>query len=190
MPTSKEARTLIEKFRKSEKQKSFQYDFFVDESKYEKWEDVKIGQEGMAERNFKVKMEDILTYLDGTFDNHPLFRDEKFAKKTPWGELIAPPFLIVPIAFWCTGTSSGSWIRTPGAINPGQKIEFYEPIRVGDTITIKAKAYDKYIKRGKNTSRTCRNLETRRDSWLQSGGPLLYFQLQRAMRSINLLKAF
>jgi len=149
MQTSKEARTLIEKFRKSEKQKSFQYDFFADESKYEKWEDVKIGQEGMAERSFEVKTEDILVYVDGSLDKNPLFRDEKFAKKTPWGGLIAPPFLIVPIIFWCTGTGSGSWIRTPGAINPGQKIEFYEPIRVGDTITITAKAYDKYIKREK-----------------------------------------
>lgn len=149
MRTSEEARALIKKYLKTEKQKSFQYDFFVDESKYEKWEDIKIGQEGMAERSFEVKMEDILTYLDGTQDNNPLFRDEEFAKKTPWSGLIAPPFLIVPIAFWCTGTSSGSWIRTPGAINPGQKIEFYEPMRVGDTITIKAKAYDKYIKRGK-----------------------------------------
>jgi len=146
---SEEARALIEKYRKTEKQKSFQYDFFVDESKYEKWEDVKIGQEGMVERTFEVKMEDILAYVDGTLDRNPLFRDEKFAKRTPWDGVIAPPFLIVPIIFWCTGTGSGSWIRTPGAINPGQKIEFYEPIRVGDTITIKAKSYDKYIKRGK-----------------------------------------
>jgi len=149
MQTSKDARALIEKYLKTEKQKSFRYDFFVDESKYEKWEDVKIGQEGMAERSFEVKMEDILAYLDGTLDNNPLFRDEEFAKKTPWGGLVAPPLLLVPIIFWCTGTGSGSWIRTPGAINPGQKIEFYEPIRVGDTITIKAEAYDKYVKRGK-----------------------------------------
>lgn len=45
MRYSEEASALIEKYLKTEKQKSFQYDFFVDESKYEKREDIKFGQE-------------------------------------------------------------------------------------------------------------------------------------------------
>ena len=36
------------------------------------------------------------------------------------------------------------WIRTPGAINPGQKIEFYEHIRPGDTITGKGVISEKH----------------------------------------------
>ncbi len=138
---SEEARKLIEKYQKTEKQKEFQFDFFVDQSKYEKWEDVIIGTEGFGERTFEVKKEDVEAYIKYTMEENPIFTDEDFA--------IAPPMFITPIVFWIAGTGSGSWIRTPGAINPGQKIEFYEPIRVGDIIKIRSEAYDKYIKRGK-----------------------------------------
>ena len=146
---SDEARKLIEKYQKTEKQKEFQFDFFVDQSKYEKWEDVVIGTEGFGERTFEVKKEDIEAYVECTMEENPVFKGEESAKKTPWGELIAPPMFITPVVFWIAGTGSGSWIRTPGAINPGQKIEFYEPIRVGDVIKIRSEAYDKYLKRGK-----------------------------------------
>jgi len=146
---SDEAKKLIEKYQKTEKQKEFQFDFFVDQSKYEKWEDVIIGTEGFGERTFEVKKEDVEAYVECTMEENPVFKDEEFAKKTPWVGLIAPPMFITPVVFWVAGTGSGSWIRTPGAINPGQKIEFYEPIRVGDVIKIRSEAYDKYIKRGK-----------------------------------------
>jgi 3-hydroxybutyryl-CoA dehydratase len=146
---SDKARELIQKYQKTEKQKEFQYDFFVDQSKYEKWEDIVIGTEFIGERTFKVKKEDIDSYVEYTLEKNPIFKDEEFAKKTPWGGSIAPPMFITPIVFWIAGTGSGSWIRTPGAINPGQKIEFYEPIREGDEIKVKSEAYDKYIKRGK-----------------------------------------
>ncbi|MFX1441891.1 MAG: MaoC family dehydratase [Promethearchaeota archaeon] len=146
---SDEARKLIEKYQKTEKQREFQFDFFVDQSNYEKWEDVVIGTEGFGERTFEVKKEDVDAYVDCTMEENPVFKNEEFAKKTPWGGLIAPPMFITPVIFWIAGTGSGSWIRTPGAINPGQKIEFYEPIRVGDVITIRSEAYDKYLKRGK-----------------------------------------
>ncbi len=140
---SDKARELIEKYQKTEKQKGFQFDFFVDQSKYEKWEDIVIGTEGFGERTFKVKREDIDSYVDCTMEENPVFKDEEGLG------LVAPPMFITPVVFWIAGTGSGSWIRTPGAINPGQKIEFYEPIREGDEIKIRSEAYDKYIKRGK-----------------------------------------
>ncbi len=143
------ARKLIEKYQKTEKQKEFQFDFFVDQSKYEKWEDVMIGTEGVGGRTFKVKKEDIESYVTCTMEENPVFKDAEFAKETTWGGLIAPPMFITPVVFWIASAGAGSWIRTPGAINPGQKIEFYEPIREGDEITIKSQAYDKYLKRGK-----------------------------------------
>ncbi|MFX1512606.1 MAG: MaoC family dehydratase [Promethearchaeota archaeon] len=146
---SEKTRESIEKYQKTEKQKEFQYDFFVDQAKYEKWDDVEIGKKAFEERTFEVKREDIQAYAESTQEENLLFQDEEFAKKTSWGELIAPPMFITPVLFWIAGTASGSWIRTPGAINPGQKIEFYEPIRVGDLLNIKSQAWDKYIRRGK-----------------------------------------
>ena len=72
---SDEARKLIEKYQKTEKQKEFQFDFFVDQSKYEKWEDVMIGTEGFGERTFEVKKEDIDAYVDYTMEENPVFKD-------------------------------------------------------------------------------------------------------------------
>jgi len=150
MELSTEAKELVKRFLKTEKQKNYQFDFLVDSQKYIKWEDVEIGMEEVSKKEFVVTKEDVDAYNEATDEANPLFTCEEFAKKTAWGGLIAPPMFITPIAFWLAGDSEiGNWIKTPGAINPGQKIEFYEPIRVGDVIKARMVAHDKYIKRGK-----------------------------------------
>ena len=89
-------------------------------------------------------------YADGVLDNNPLMIDEEYAKNSPYGELVPHPLFLVQIAFWCIGVKGrGNWIRTPGARNPGQHIELYEPFQVGETIHIKMRPYDRFIKRGK-----------------------------------------
>ncbi|MBW1785032.1 MAG: MaoC family dehydratase [Deltaproteobacteria bacterium] len=140
----------IEDFLTTQKQKEFVYDFFENAEDYEKWENVDFDEVYEMERTFTVTVEDIKNYSEGILDDNPLFNDEEVAAKGPYGGLIAHPLLMTPISFWITGDSGpGSWIRTPGAINPGQTIEFYENIRPGDTIRAKARFYDKWIKRGK-----------------------------------------
>ncbi|MCS7130988.1 MAG: MaoC family dehydratase [Archaeoglobaceae archaeon] len=137
---SEEAERLVKNYLKTEKQKSYTFDFFIDEKNYIKWEDVEIGMEAWSDKEFEVKEEDIESYLEATENNCSVFLKEG----------IAPPMFLTTIAFWLIGDSFiGSWIKTPGAINPGQKIEFCKPIRVGDVIRVKMKAYDKFIKRGK-----------------------------------------
>jgi hypothetical protein len=75
--------------------------------------------------------------------------DEEFAKKSPYGELV-PHLIVSTLAFWCIGIKGrGNWIRTPGARNLGQKIEIYEDFKVGGTIHLKLRPYDRYEKRGK-----------------------------------------
>jgi hypothetical protein len=76
--------------------------------------------------------------------------DEEYAKRSAYGELVPHPLFLVQIGFWCIGIKGrGNWIRTPGARNPGQHIEIYENFRVGETIHIKMKPFDRYIKRRK-----------------------------------------
>ncbi|MEM2214209.1 MAG: MaoC family dehydratase [Candidatus Nezhaarchaeales archaeon] len=119
---SEEAKELVKKYLKTEKQKTYNYDFFIDEEKYIKWEDVDIGMEAWSERVFEVKAEDVEAYLEATENYNPIFRDEEFCKNTVWGKPIAPPMFLTTIAFWLVGDSFvGSWVKTPGAINPGQK---------------------------------------------------------------------
>lgn len=140
----------VEDFLKTRKQKAFEYDFFKSSEHYERWEDVDFEKVYDLPRTFHVEVEDIKAYSEGVLDDNPLFNDEEEAKKGPYGGLIAHPLFLTQIAFWVTGESGpGSWIRTPGAINPGQEIEFYEPIRPGDTIRARSRFHDKWIKRGK-----------------------------------------
>lgn len=129
---------------KTKKQKGFVFDFSQNADQYEKWEEVEIGKEFESQRKFEVTLEDIVAYTKGVTDDNPLMNDPKYA-----GKIVEHPLFCVQVAFWCIGTGSCSWIRTPGAINPGQKIEIFKPFEVGDMITLKQKAHDKWIKRDK-----------------------------------------
>lgn len=140
----------IEDFLKTAKQRTFEYDFFKGEARYERWEDVDLDGEYETDRTFTVEVEDIKVYSEGILDDNPLFNDELAAAAGPYGGLVGHPLFLTPIAFWLTGDAGpGSWIRTPGAINPGQKIEFYEHIRPGDIIRARSRFHDKWLKRGK-----------------------------------------
>ncbi len=136
----------------TEKQQQFSSDFFQDVEAYEAWDEIDFesGEEIPSEKTFLIKAEDIKSYAVLALDDNPLMIDEAYAKQSPYGELVPHPIFITQIAFWCIGIKGkGNWIRTPGSRNPGQIIEFYEPFRVGETIHIKMKPNDRYIKRNK-----------------------------------------
>ncbi|HEX75835.1 MAG TPA: hypothetical protein G4O12_04540 [Dehalococcoidia bacterium] len=140
----------LDRYLKTEKQKTFGYDFLQNAGGYEAWDDVKFGEEFDGEQVFHIKAEDMIAYAEGVSDSNRLFTDEEYAKESPYGELVPHPLFVVQITFWCIGVKGkGNWIRTPGARNPGQRIELYDQFHVGEEIHIKQKAYDRYIKRGK-----------------------------------------
>jgi len=145
-----EEEVRIEDFLVTKKQKEFEYDFFRKAEGYENWDNIDFDGVYEIDKTFTVEVEDIKNYSEGILDDNPLLYDDEIAQKGPYGGLIAHPLFLTPVGFWLTGDSGpGSWIRTPGAINPGQKIEFYEHIRPGDVIRVKSRFYDKWIKRGK-----------------------------------------
>jgi len=146
------SRPNFERFFKTEKQKQFGTDFFADAEDYEAWEEIDFGsqEEIPGEQTFVITAEDMKAYAEGVLDNNPLMIDEEYAKNSSYGELVPHPLFLVQIGFWCIGIKGrGNWIRTPGARNPGQEIEIYEPFRVGETIHIKMRPHDRYIKRQK-----------------------------------------
>ena len=145
----------IDEFLKTEKQRAFEHDFFKGAEEYEKWEEVDFDGVYELDRTFTVEVEDIKAYSEGILDDNPLFNDETAAAEGPYGGLVGHPLFLTPIAFWLTGDAGpGSWVRTPGAINPGQKIEFYEQVRPGDTLRARARFHDKWLKRGKRIGNT------------------------------------
>ena len=140
----------IQDFLTTKKQKEFEYDFFRNADEYETWDDVDFERVYESDKTFTVEAEDIKSFSEGCLDENPLFNDEEAAETGPFAGLTAHPIFLTPIGFWLIGqTGPGSWVRTPGAINPGQIIEFYEPIRVGDEIRVRSRFHDKWIKRKK-----------------------------------------
>jgi acyl dehydratase len=146
------SRADLERFFETEKQKQFDTDFFKDAEYYEAWDEIdfEAEEEIPGEQTFEIKAEDMKFYAAGILDDNPLFVNEEYAKNSPYNGLLAHPIFITPIIFWCVGTKGrGNWIRTPGARNPGQELEIYEPFRVGEIIRIGMRPHDRWIKRDK-----------------------------------------
>ncbi len=139
------------KYQKTQKQKQFGADFLKAEEveNYEFWDEIEIGKETEVPLKFEVKAEDMMAYAEGVPDDNPIFYDEEYAKKCGHDGLVAHPLFTTQVLFFLLRKGHGSWIRTPGSRNPGQILEWYDPIRVGDVLTLKTKGYDKWIKRGK-----------------------------------------
>jgi acyl dehydratase len=141
----------VAKYQKTEKQKGFSADFLEGQQidDYEFWDEIEIGEETVVPFKFEVKAEDMMAYAEGVPDDNPVFYDEEYARKCGYDGLVAHPLFISQVLFFLLQKGHGSWIRTPGARNPGQVFEWHDPIRVGDVLTLKNKGYDKWIKKGK-----------------------------------------
>src|SRR3989304_1846655 len=133
------------------KQREFDYDFLKGAHTYETWEEVEIGRQYEAKQTFLVTEEDILAYNRGVSETEPLVVDPESARKSaPTSQICQHPLFLVQIAFYCIEKGPCNWIRTPGARNPGQRMDFFEPFRPGEVITMRETAADKWIRRDKH----------------------------------------
>lgn len=82
-------------------------------------------------------------------DDNPLWRDEEYAKRTTWGEVIAPPTFLFSIDTTIVGPG------LPGIqwIHGGTDWELFRPVRVGDRITARARLINVEEKAGRRASR-------------------------------------
>jgi 3-hydroxybutyryl-CoA dehydratase len=124
----------------------FETDFWKDAAARKMWDDIVPG----APRKtlpYVLTREAIELYCRSVDDLHPLYLDEDFARKSRYGGLIAPPSIHILLMFACTPVDD--WMRSPGTINAGQSWSYNVPARPGDTITLSARALDKFIKKGR-----------------------------------------
>lgn len=110
-----------------------------------KMAETRITQEmidGMQEKlGTKLRIEDsthneyatrmaILKFADGIGDANPLWSDETYAKKSSYGNVVAPPSFI-----WaCFAQVQFGW-RGLGGFHAGCDIEFLKPVYMGDKVT-------------------------------------------------------
>jgi len=139
------------KYVTTDKQKDFFADFLepTQVEEYEFWDEIEIGKVTEIPIKFEVKAEDLQAYAEGVPDDSPLFFDAAYATLCGHDGIVAHPMFVTQIRFFLLRKGAGSWLRTPGARNPGQIIEYYDPFRVGDILTLRITNYDKWIKRGK-----------------------------------------
>jgi len=71
----------------------------------------------------------ILRFCEGIGDDNPLWTDQAYAAAGPYGTLIAPPGFI----FACLGSVQVGWPGL-GGFHAETKMEFHQPIHVGDKI--------------------------------------------------------
>jgi acyl dehydratase len=92
----------------------------------------------------------ILAYCRAIGDTNPLYTDPAFAAQGPYGTIVAPPAFVL------------SLLHRPGldpkvvygntTFNAGQHCDFLQPLKAGDSITIKASVKEIYEKTGRTGS--------------------------------------
>ena len=99
----------------------------------------------------RVTKKEIIDYARAMGETNPLYVNDKIAKSGPYGAVIAPPGFYHSIRLdqrQMPDIKLKFGDRNSGFI-AGQDIEYFEPIRAGDTISGTAQIADVYAKTGR-----------------------------------------
>ena len=110
----------------------------------------------------RLSQEQIGRYADASGDHNPIHVDERFARATPFGGMIAPGMLVLAsISEMMTAACGEGWL-TGGKL----RVRFRAPARPGDTITASAKPQAAREGKPQSYAVECRNQD---DELLISG---------------------
>ena len=89
----------------------------------------------------------IIKFARAIGDSNPLFSDEEAARKSRYGGLIAPPTFFRSLQ---SGPPKAQVISPyPGILDGGSEWEYFEPVRVGDRITVTTYLADIFERQGR-----------------------------------------
>ena len=121
-----------------------------------------IGKES-APRTFDVTAAAIRHFAQAIGDDSPLYYDAGYAARTPWGGIVAPPTFFFTLGYYDDapgtqyredGRPAGTELDVPlpvsRTVGGASSVEFGEPARPGDVITVVKKMVDVYSKEGKS----------------------------------------
>ena len=92
----------------------------------------------------------IRRFAEAIEDLNPLYIEERHARKSNYGGIIAPPTFIMAICDhdWMDNNIMSIDSPAKNIFNGGNEIELYEPLRVGDKITVTSRLVDAVVKEG------------------------------------------
>jgi len=101
------------------------------------YEDIKVGDDASISRT--ITEADIVAFADLTGDTNPIHLDADYAAKSMFGERIAHGMLVAGLISAVLGTQ----LPGPNSIYLGQDLKFTAPVKIGDTLTVKATVMEK-----------------------------------------------
>lgn len=101
---------------------------------------------------WEVEKGHIRRHAEAIGDPNPLWQDEGYARKTRYGGIIAPPLHLIDTGLVKLVDRLVDMAPEKANINGGTELDFYRPMKVGDTITTVAKLANVKEKAGKSGS--------------------------------------
>ena len=100
---------------------------------------------------YEVEKGAIRRVADAIGDPNPLWQDEEYGRRSAYGTIIASPTFLFSLRFdEVTGQIEELECPLKNVLNGGSEIEYFQPIRPGDVITVRAKLTDVQERSGKS----------------------------------------
>ena len=99
---------------------------------------------------WEVEKGHIRRFAEAIGDPNPIYRDEAYAAQTRYGGIIAPPQFLIDAGLVKLVDRLVDMCPDKANINGGTDLEFYHPMRPGDTITTVAKLAEVKERKGKS----------------------------------------
>lgn len=108
-----------------------------------------MNQKGMElpPKTVEVGKGAIQDFAEAIGDDNPIYHDEKYAKRSHYGAIVAPPTFLVKLTIGLAEYYKWDFGRV--GIHGGEEYEYFKPIKAGDTVTCKTKIADIYEKEGR-----------------------------------------
>jgi acyl dehydratase len=89
---------------------------------------------------YEVDKSMIQRFAEAIEDPNPLYNDDAYAKKSRYGALLAPPTFVTALRLdeFANGVIYAK-CPLPGVLNGGNEIEYFQPIKAGDMISVTGK---------------------------------------------------
>ncbi len=108
----------------------------------------KIGIESEPEE-YEIEKGRLQQFVQAVGDPNPLWQDKEYARKKGYSGMIAPPTFIPIIGF-----GQGQHVLTEGSLHGSTELECFQPVKVGDKITVTNKLVDVRERRGSGMGKT------------------------------------